>query len=271
MKIIKGVYIMLIIASLLMGVTGCMSMEKYSEDVKNEMLVYLAEKYNEKFVIKDFIPSGNGFNRPVYDEAYVYSESDPAREFRVQRRKEEDSDKYVLRDGYLLRQAEDLLKAKMSDVGNRFFGKCKVELIVETIGHVTYEKHNKQIELDDFIKRETALDIGIDFYISYSGSFDIDEQADKVYAFMNEMLANKYHGNIYFVFVDDQYYDQIKAPKFNDLDLDEMHKIYGIKYVTRSEILNYEPYKDTKADIIERFNKYYQSFEDYDKKTKSDS
>lgn len=65
MKIIKSLYILLVISSLLMGVSGCMSRERYRDEVIKEMMGYLEEKYDEKFVATEFLRSGNGFNRPV--------------------------------------------------------------------------------------------------------------------------------------------------------------------------------------------------------------
>lgn len=253
MKVRQSTFILSIIF-FLTGVSGCMSIKKYEGAVKQEIIAYLEKKYDEKFVLEYFVPAGNGFNRPPYDEAVVYVENDELLKFAVQRRENKESKTYSFTDGYAFRIAERKFLREIDNIANVFFEDYKLTTdITTTTPEFTKYSYDKNLELSELLNKETRVMLSARVYINSRDIIDKNKEAKKIYSFMNKIQENKCWGIITFLYFEPDEFNKIEYEKLNLMKLDYVEKQFNVKNSTFSEVNKDMSIKDSEKDVIYKF------------------
>jgi hypothetical protein len=222
------------------------------------MLNYLEKKYAEKFVMKSFLPGGNGFNKPAYDEGWVYPKNNISKSFKIQRYKSKDDDGHYFTDGYGLRIAEEQFSQKITDIAQEFFDNYELSVKISTPApESTDYSFDKSFNLEDFFEKEPrSLNNVVRLYIGSKEVIDIQDQSEKVYGFMNKVLEDGYYAFVVFIFVDEDNYSKVEPEKLVNNELKDIIEHLNVKYRTYSEIKRGLSFTDSVQDIVSRFGNH---------------
>lgn len=237
-----------------MGVSRCMSIKKYEDEAKKEMIDYLEKKYNEKFVMEYFVPLGNGFNRPTYEQGFVRLEDDKLTKFTVQRRKNEEGKGYYFTDGYTFRIAEREFLKEIDKIAKDFFQEYMLTTYITTTApEFTKYSYDKNLNLNEMLNKETRVMISARVYINSRNIIDKNREAKKIYSFMNKIKGNKYWGLITFLYFESDVFYKLEYEKLVLMKLEEVETKLNIKNSTFSEVNKDMTINDSEKDIIYKF------------------
>lgn len=237
-----------------MGVSGCMSIKKYEDEAKKEMIDYLEKKYNEKFVMEYFTPLGNGFNRPTYEQGFVRLEDDKLTKFTVQRRKNEEGKGYYFTDGYAFRIAEREFLKEIDKIAKDFFQEYMLTTYITTTApEFTKYSYDKNLNLNEMLNKETRVMISARVYINSRDIIDKNKEAKKIYLFMNKIKENKYWGLITFLYFESDVFNKLEYEKLALMKLEEVETKLNVKNSTFSEVNKDMTINDSEKDIIYKF------------------
>jgi|GEM_PF-4782697 len=231
-----------------------MSIKKYEDEAKKEMIDYLEKKYNEKFVMEYFVPLGNGFNRPTYEQGFVRLEDDKLTKFTVQRRKNEEGKGYYFTDGYTFRIAEREFLKEIDKIAKDFFQEYMLTTYITTTApEFTKYSYDKNLNLNEMLNKETRVMISARVYINSRNIIDKNREAKKIYSFMNKIKGNKYWGLITFLYFESDVFYKLEYEKLVLMKLEEVETKLNIKNSTFSEVNKDMTINDSEKDIIYKF------------------
>lgn len=125
-----------------------------ADNVKQDLLRYVEDKYEERFIIIDYGVNNGSSNK--FDYVLVRNIDDRNKVFKVYRKKKISGYGYEYCDGYAYRLAESLMNIRIKNIVGNQFSNLKFETHI-TNGHTEYTHYNynkNSIDLDEFLKNE---------------------------------------------------------------------------------------------------------------------
>lgn len=200
MKVIKILFLLLMIGILMIGVCGCMDNKNLAERMKDLALDYLTRSYDDSFVAKSFSTENWAYN---YSTVIFYSEKYDEAQIEVRIYKNEDGS-YMFRDNYF----RYFLQAEAVEWFGEFFTDENVVIKIRFPGSVWS---------DDLAGAKTFLDwkntgcCVVDVYVFCENDLLEEKKND----FVGLMVSEKIQGNVSFCGV-------LEINNISNISLDEI-------------------------------------------------
>ena len=240
--IIKRVLMLLAVVIITMGGSGCMVLRLNSDWHKAEILRYLEDKYDEKFVINKVKDASWAYN---FKTAYCSPADHPEEEFEVRRSK--DGLFYHNSDGYILHLMNRQLRAYIEDITKGQWEDFKISTSVTTLNKVSAVEYTKGITLKDYILRDYTNDAfyNVGIYINVKSLDKNDAVAmdvyfrgepEKAYGIHKKVIGDGYISSLILVYLNSDDYLNVELA---NRPVDEIEDFNSENIVLKEVVVGY--------------------------------
>jgi len=199
--------------------------QNFSKETE-EMLIYLENKYEEKFIAERLVLD-DGVSA-VPNKAYVCPEGKEYDYFAVKMEAGDEDTEYTFSDGYGFIFAEQAVLSDYKNWIKKSFQNAKLTIRIGNELETTRELHEKGVSFEEFVAKELPFTIDINIFLIEDKFNDTDKAMKQLSGALADMPGRRAYCDCKVAFIKADKFDGIDEMEYKGASINQLKEIDGI-------------------------------------------